>query len=160
MRSQMMSTDTNFHLERNHEKMQSNASKGHLPLTYFVLVFILAVPFWLFGGGRLPLPINLPVSALTTVVPMTAAAILSYRQSGVTGVKELLKRAWDFKKVKNKTWYLPALGLAPLIYVASYAVMRLTGLPLPEPITVPFLLAPVFFVVYFITDTGEELGWS
>ena len=51
--------------------MKPDASRGKLPLDYFVLVFALAVPFWLFGGGRLPLPINLPVGALVTFVPLT-----------------------------------------------------------------------------------------
>lgn len=47
----------------------------------------------------------------------------------------------------------------PLIYSLSYAVMRLTGLPLPDP-EIPILMAPVFFFMYFIAATGEELGWS
>jgi membrane protease YdiL (CAAX protease family) len=140
--------------------MNTNASQENLPLNYFLLVFVLAVPFWLFGGGKLPLPMNLPVGALVTFVPMIAASILSYRQSGFKGVKELLKKALDYKKTKNKIWYLPALLLMPLIYFLSYVVMRLMGLPLPDPIIIPLLLAPVFFVMFFIGDAGEELGWS
>ncbi len=152
-------------LERRHKNMNTtntntNASQGNLPLDYFVFVFMLAVPFWLFGGGKLPLPINLPLGALVTFVPMTAAAILSYRQNGLTGLKGLFKKAWDYRNTRNRIWYLPALLLAPLIYVSSYAVMRLTGLPLPDPINIPLLMVPVLFVMFFITDTGEELGWS
>ncbi len=138
----------------------ANALQEKLLLIYFVLVFVLAIPFWLFGGGKLPLPINLPVGALVTFVPATAAVILSYRQSGYTGVKELFKKAVDFKKVKNRIWYLPALLLQPLIYFLSYLTMRLAGLPLPDPISIPLLLAPIFFLMFFIGDAGEELGWS
>ncbi len=140
--------------------MRTNTSQEKLPLDYFLLVLVLSVPMWLIGGSKLPLPINLPVSAVTTFVPAISAAILSYRRAGMPGVKELLKKAWDFKKIRNKIWYLPALFLAPLIYVCSYAVMRLTGLPLPAPINVPLLLVPAFFVMFLIGDTGEELGWS
>jgi hypothetical protein len=125
-----------------------------------LLVFVLAIPFWLIGGEKLPLPFNLPVSALATSIPMTAASILSYRREGVDGIKELLKKALDYQKTGNKIWYLPALLLAPLIYFSSYVIMRLTGLPLPNPIQIPFLLAPVLFLMFFIGNTGEELGWS
>lgn len=140
--------------------MHTNASQEKLPLNYFLLVFVLAVPFWLFGGGKLPLPIDLPVSALGTFVPVTAASILSYRQDGFNGIKQLLKKALDYKKIKNKSWYLPALFLMPLIYFLSYVVMRLAGLPLPDPINIPLLMAPVLFLMFFIGDAGEELGWT
>ncbi len=87
-----------------------------------------------------------------------AAAILSYRHSGFTGVKELFKKAVDYQKIKNRTWYLPTLLLMPLIYFLSFVVMRWIGLPLPDSINVPLLLVPVFFVMFFIGDAGEELG--
>ncbi len=148
------------HLGGNYEKMKTNAAQEKLPLEYFLLVFVLSVPFWIFGGSPLPLPINLPVSALGTFVPFVAAAILFYRQSGFTGVKELLKKAWDYRRIKNPIWYLPALLLAPLIYVFSYALMRLTGLPLPDTTKIPPLMVPVFFMMFLIGDAGEELGWS
>lgn len=140
--------------------MRTNISQDKLPLDYFLLVVLLSIPFWLLGGSKLPLPINLPVSAISTFVPMIAAAILSYRRSRSEGAKELLMRIADFKKIKNKLWYLPALLLAPLIYASSYVIMRLTGLPLPDAINIPPLMVPVFFVMFFIGDTGEELGWS
>lgn len=128
-------------------------------LNYFLLVFLLAIPFWLFGGGKLPLPFNLPVSALVTFVPMIAAALLSYRQSGFTGVKALLARTWDAQRISNKRWYAPALLLAPAIYLLSYTVMRWGGWSLPAP-KIPLLLAPLLFLLFFINDAGEELGWS
>jgi len=39
------------------------------------------------------------------------------------------------------------------------AVMRLAGRPLPDP-NVPLLMAPVFFLLFFLPAMGEELGWS
>jgi membrane protease YdiL (CAAX protease family) len=144
----------------NRKAMSMHASQEKLPLDYFALAFALAVPFWLFGAGKLPLPVNLPTGALVTFVPMTAASILLFRQSGLNGVKYLWKKALDFRKIKNKLWYLPILLLLPLIYVLSYAVMRLMGLPLPDRVEIPLQLVPVFLVMYFIGDTGEELGWT
>ncbi len=141
--------------------MNVKTSRGRRPLiAYFGLVFALSIPFWVLGGGKLPLPINLPVSALATFVPVTAAAILIYQQSGLAGVQELLRKALDAQKIRNKTWLLPALLLQPLIYFLSYVVLRWTGRPLPDPVEIPLLLTPIFFLMFFITDAGEELGWT
>lgn len=149
----------NARLEKNHKDMHPNASQENLPLKFFLLVFILSIPIWLIGGNRLPLPINLPASSLQVYNPLIAASILSYRRYGLDGVKELLKKASDPQKTKNKIWYIPSLFLMPLIYFLSYAIMRLTGLPLPDP-KIPWLMAPVFFLVFFITAVGEEVGWT
>ncbi|MEJ2353727.1 MAG: hypothetical protein P8Y03_28445 [Anaerolineales bacterium] len=96
-----------------HESMGANVPQedGSL-IAYFTLVFVLAAPFWLVGDRKLPTAINLPASALATFVPVTAAAILSYRKDGFNGVKQLLKKAFDYRKIKSKTWLLPALLLA------------------------------------------------
>ncbi len=140
--------------------MRSNASQDKLPLGYVLLVFVLAIPFWLFGWGKLPLPINLPVVALGTFVPAIAAAILCYRQNGMGGVKDLVKKAVDGRKTRNKLWYVPILLLVPSLLLLEYVVMRLIGLPLPDPILVPLELALPFFLMFFIGDAGEELGWT
>lgn len=50
---------------------------------FFLLIFILSIPFWLIGaltpGELAP---GLPVSALMAVCPMVAALILTRRESG------------------------------------------------------------------------------
>lgn len=140
--------------------MIATTRTSRFPLGYFVLVFVLSVPLWLFGGNKLPVRMNLPVSALTTFVPMVAAALLSYRRGGVDGLKALLKRVVDYRRIGSKTWYVPILFLAPTIYFSSFIIMRSTGRPLPEQIEIPLLLAPVVFVLYFVFDAGEELGWT
>jgi hypothetical protein len=48
---------------------------------YFLLVFVLAVPFWLWGGGKLPLPINLPAGALVALV-ISEPALCSHQRVG------------------------------------------------------------------------------
>ncbi|MBE3558934.1 MAG: CPBP family intramembrane metalloprotease [Ktedonobacteraceae bacterium] len=93
------------------------------------------------------------------VSPLTAALLLSSRQSGFDGLKALFKRAFDYQKIKQKIWYVPILLLSPGLYVLSYLVMRVMGWPLPDPISIPLLLAPVFFCIYFLAGICEELGW-
>src|SRR5688572_1874911 len=92
-------------LERKHHPMSTHVSQDKLPITYFVLVVVLSIPFWLFGGSLLPLPMPLPFSSLMVVCPLLAAAILCYRQAGIKGVKQLLGKAFDFKKIKHWVWY-------------------------------------------------------
>lgn len=139
--------------------MKANASQANQVLQYFALLFAITIPFWLFGGSPLPLPVNLPISALSFVNPLIAAAILSYRQDRFEGIKELVQKTFDFGQIRNKTWYVPILFLVPFIYFLAYWVMRLAGMPLPEP-EISYALIPFFFLLYFVTATGEELGWS
>ena len=141
--------------------MNTSMSLKRSPLTFFVLVFALALPFWLLGAlvKHVPIPLNLPVSALQFVCPLIAALILVYREEKLGGVKRLLKRAFDVKRIRHKIWYVPIIFLMPLIMVLSYGVMLLLGRPLPEP-SISFLLIPILFVVFFIPAVCEEVGWT
>ncbi len=133
-------------------------SQEDMPWKFFALLILITIPFWIFGGNRLPIPVKLPVSALAAFNPLIAASILSYMQSGSKGVKELFEKIFDYKKIKNKVWYIPALLLNPMISVLAYAIMRWRNMPLPDP-RIPILMVPLFFVVFFIFGIGEELGW-
>jgi hypothetical protein len=75
--------------------MNASTPSKRSPLKFFLLVFVLSAPFFLMGSiaeQKLPLPFNLPVGALVLVCPMIAALILVYMESGLDGVKQLLKR--------------------------------------------------------------------
>ncbi|HTK06640.1 MAG TPA: hypothetical protein VL485_05705, partial [Ktedonobacteraceae bacterium] len=103
-------------------------SRSRSPLRFFLLIFALTLPFWLAGAlTSFQLLPGLPISALAFLCPVTAAAILLYREDKSAGVKALLKRAFDFKRVTAKIWYVPTLFLMPCIMLLSYAVMRLMG---------------------------------
>lgn len=131
-------------------------------LKFFLLVYALAIPFWLIGDVAehfsIEFPFNLPISALMFVVPITAALILVYRQDKLEGVRKLLIECFDYKKVKKKIWFLPSIFLMPILMVISYWVMLLIGLPLPKP-QIPFITFPILFVVYFFAAVCEEAGW-
>jgi membrane protease YdiL (CAAX protease family) len=141
--------------------MNTGASSKRSPVRFFLLVFALAIPFWLIGAMAkrgLPLPMNLPVSALMFPVPLIAALILVYREDKMGGVRRLLHRVFDYKRITQKIWYVPILLLMPFIYVLSYWVMRLMGRPLPEP-HISYVTIPMLLVGFFIAATGEEAGY-
>jgi len=131
-------------------------------LKFLILVFALSTPFWLAGSiaeQKLPIPFNLPVGALVLFSPMFAALILVYGENRLDGVKQLLKRSFDFKRIKSKTWYIPIFFLMPSIIVLEYGLMKLIGVPIPN-FQFPVLMVPVFFVIFFVGGIGEELGWT
>lgn len=142
--------------------MSIGASSKRSPLTFFILVFALSTPFWLMGAmaeQKLPLPFNLPVGALVLVCPMIAALILVYMENRSDGVKQLLKRSFDFKRIKGKIWYVPIFFLMPGIIVLEYGLMKLIGVSIPN-FQFPVLMVPVFFMAFFLGAIGEELGWT
>lgn len=132
--------------------------------TFFLLVFLLSAPFVVAGAlygeawERIS-PITLPLSALMFVVPLVAAAILTYRDAGPAGAKALLRRAFDHQRIQDKRWYVVILGFWPAVMVVEYGLMRLMGVPLPE-FEFAAWLVPVFLAVFFIGGIGEELGWT
>jgi len=134
-------------------------NRRNYALDFVLLVTLLTIPLWIFGGNPLPVPMKLPISALALVTPMIAAVFLTYRQNGFPGVGALFKKVFDFRKIKNKIWFLPVLFLYPLVMVISYLVMRLAKFPLPVP-EIPWHLALPFLLLFFVAGIGEEIGWT
>ncbi len=142
----------------------NGTSESRSPLTFLLLVFVFSIPFWLIGAVAerfLPeeMPMNLPISSLMVCSPIIAAVILVRREEGSDGVKKLLKRAFDYKRIKGKIWYVPILFLMPAMVVLEYGLMKLMGVPLPDP-QIPVLMLPVSFAVFFIAALVEEVGWQ
>lgn len=145
---------------RGEHSLEAGGSEARSPLKFVVLVFALSLPFWLLGAATgVQLAPGLPVSSLMAFCPMMAATILVFDQNKTEGVTALLKRSFDFARIKNRIWYAPIILLGPGVTAVSYGVMRLLGMPLPTP-QFPVLAAPVMFFALFIAALGEELGWS
>lgn len=123
------------------------------PLRFFVLVFALSIPIWLIQ------PRDWPISA-SVGAPLIAALILVYREEGGGGVRRLLSRVFDQRRIRKGIWYGPIILLMPVIYLLTYGVISLMGLPLPDEPYFPFLLIPLLFVLFFILAIGEEVGWT
>ena len=143
--------------------MNNNKPTSQSPYIFFILLFVLSIPFWILGfigpDTTKIFPINLPISALMTFCPLLAAVILVYKKQKVQGVKELLKQSFDIKKIKNKKWYLPIILLLPIITWLSYLYVKYTGTLLLSP-PISLLSICIFFIAYFIAAIGEEIGWS
>jgi membrane protease YdiL (CAAX protease family) len=138
----------------------SNGVNGRSPVKYFVLVFILSIPFWVIAQVHpiFLLP-GLPISSLMIVTPVIAALILLFITEGAGGAIELLKRSFDLGRNKKKIWYLPAILVMPAVAIASYGIMRLLGRELPAP-DIQWMSVPGLFLMFFVAGLLEELGWS
>lgn len=142
------------------EASKTIALRSRSPLKFFALTVALSSPFWLIGAvTRRELLPGVPVSSLMAVCPMISASILVYQESKAAGVRELLKRVFDFKRIKPKIWYAPIILLPPGMMVLSYGLMRLLSLPLPPP-EFPVLAVPALFIALFVEAAAEELGWT
>lgn len=129
-------------------------------MTFFLLVFALAIPFLVIGAmtGIQLLP-GLPVAALMAVCPATAALILAHHEDGSAGAQALLKRAFDCQRIRKKIWYAPILLLMPGVMVLSFGVMRWSGTPVPVS-QIAVGPALILCVAFFTSASAEELGWS
>ena len=135
-------------------------SKINPVVFFFALVFALSIPFWVLGQivpfQLLP---GLPISALAAIIPALAALILVYKSNRLPGVLQLLRRSFDFKRVKDRRWYLAYILINPAIAVLAFITIRAGSKALPNPAPLTLAIFPMF-IIFFIAGLGEELGWS
>jgi membrane protease YdiL (CAAX protease family) len=125
-----------------------------------VLVFVLTIPFVGVGAvtGLQLLP-GIPVAALAFVCPGLAAVILVFQERRSAGVKVLLMRSFDYRRVKVGLWYLPIVLLLPIMAAVSFGVLRMMGVPVPPP-QIAIVPTIELTLVCLVAALGEELGWS
>jgi len=132
------------------------------PILFILVVFVLTLPFYLFGNHSvLPKSFHIyaPAFIFASILPVFVASLFRYRERRWDGVRDLWKNILDYKRIRDRRWLIPILLLMPTTLAASYFLMPLIGKSIPDP-HVPFLMAPVFFAVFFILAMGEEAGWS
>jgi membrane protease YdiL (CAAX protease family) len=137
-------------------------AKG-FPVAFFVLTFMLSVPFYILNALAYSNVVFEPEMgalyvSLFTLTPIASASILTFRRGGWDGVKKLLWRIFDFRRIANNNWYAPIFFLVPLIFLLSLGVMVLSGAPIPAGL-VPVVALPAVFAFFFILAAGEEVGW-
>ncbi|WP_421724337.1 type II CAAX prenyl endopeptidase Rce1 family protein [Bauldia sp.] len=134
-------------------------TSGPRPFVFFGLLFLLSVPFWLFGAliGDALLP-GLPVSALMVVAPAIAAGLLVWRAGGAAELTAFLRRAGDFRGMRPWVW-LVAFGTMPAVMVLSGVILVAVGAPPPAP-QIGLTQTVALFALFFVSATAEELGWT
>jgi membrane protease YdiL (CAAX protease family) len=128
---------------------------------FFILVFIMSVPFYIFGasGTQLPGMAYLPASALMGFVPALASLILVHRQRGDKSALAFLKSIFQYGTNRGASWIRLTLFFMPLVCVVEFGVLKLTQSPLPVPQT--SYGEPIFhFAAILIGAIVEELGWQ
>ncbi len=142
--------------------MKSIISFNKSPLKFFLIVYGLSIPLWILEtmidvkGLPLDIPITDIVAAFT---PLMAACMLVHNEEGSEGVKKLLYRIFDYKRITKRIWYIPIIFLPFLIYFLIYLIIHFTGLPLPSQWHFSILTIPVLFVFFFLGAIAEEVGY-
>jgi membrane protease YdiL (CAAX protease family) len=132
------------------------------PWLFFALIYGLSAPFWILSTRikNSGLPDNLPVTDIGAVLtPTIAASILRYREAGTSGVHELFRRVFDYRRIKNKRWLVTAILVFPLLYLVTYFAMRMLGYSVATDWAFSPGLAGIFFL-FLAAATAEELGYS
>ncbi|MCC6227491.1 MAG: CPBP family intramembrane metalloprotease [Microthrixaceae bacterium] len=123
-------------------------------------MFGLSVPLWVAGGiTGARLPAGLPLAALQAFVPVLAASLLVFAESGPAGVPALLARSFDARRIRSKAWYAPILLTFPAAMLVTAAAARGPGMALPAPV-LPIAPALAMTAAFVLSGFGEELGWS
>ncbi len=129
-----------------------HGSAHRRPWLYFALLFLLTIPAY-------ALRLVPPYSIVMVVLPLVAASLLTYREAGREGVRRLLGRSLDYRRIGNTRWYLPILLLPPAVLALQFAWLVLTGAPVSPPQATLLLLA-AYFPVFIVAGIFEEIGWS
>jgi membrane protease YdiL (CAAX protease family) len=143
--------------------MKNSNSTSDSLVAFFALTFLLSVPFYILNALAYLNVVGKPEMgalyiALFTVTPIASASILTFRRRGSKGLKELLGRIFDFKRITKRRWYVAIILLSPLIFLSSLALIVLLDMQVPPALT-PFVALPALFLLFFLLATGEEVGW-
>lgn len=139
--------------------MDTTTTKPRSIRSFLLLLTALSIPLWILGTiYDVQIFPGLNLYQLPLAMSMVTALILIYRESGGAGVRTLLQRMYDFRKIRSKIWYLPILLVVPSIGFVEYWVLRFSGVIIPPP---SFSFAVLFaFISYFFMAYTEELGWT
>lgn len=132
------------------------------PLTFFLLVYGLSIPFWIIETmiDVKGLPLDIPITdILAAFAPLIAAGILVHKEKGRVGIKKLFARIFDVDRITQKIWYVPIVFLPALLYFLIYLTIHFAGLPLPGQWIIPFGSIPLFLGVFFLGAVVEETGY-
>ncbi|MES9991588.1 MAG: CPBP family intramembrane glutamic endopeptidase [Candidatus Thiodiazotropha sp.] len=143
--------------------MDNSNSTNNPLVAFFTLTFLLSLPFYVLNllaylniAGKSEMgPLYI---VLFTITPIASASILSYQNSGIQGLKSLLARIFDFRRIQNHRWYVAIIFLSPLLFLVALGILVLLDMPVP-PAMAPLVALPLILLFFFLLATGEEVGW-
>lgn len=126
---------------------------------FLLLNLLLSIPFYIWGAVAPVdgLPFGLPISFLMIFVPFTLSLVFAWR-NGI-GISSLFSRIFDFKQAPLWVTVFTILCM-PVVVTASFFLMKLFSIPLPETLTFPINEIPLMILLYFIGAIPEEFGWT
>lgn len=95
---------------------------------------------------------------LSVLAPLGAASYLTYKKSGWKAVKKLLRRSFDYKRIKEQKGYLLTLLLMPILFLISWGTATILEMEL-SPAPVPMIAFIIPFIAFFFAVLSEEIGW-
>ncbi len=130
---------------------------------FFVLTFVYTIPTYVLIGltskGIILSPeMVFSFIPLSLFAPIGAAITLSYRNRGKKGVKKLLKRTFDYKRIKNRRWLAGSFLATPLLFLLVWGVSLILDKELVPPMA-SVLVSPIMFLMFCFGAHGEETGW-
>src|SRR5512136_1191085 len=129
-------------------------SRSKYLLAFILIAVALYIPFVIYANVEV-FP-NFTLINFGAFIPMLTALILVYREKGTHSAVELLKRSFDYKRIKSKIWYLAVFLLIPFTVLMQYGLAFLSGSPVSSPY---FPISwPLVTVIVFFAAIGEELG--
>ncbi|MFX1357128.1 MAG: CPBP family intramembrane glutamic endopeptidase [Promethearchaeota archaeon] len=130
---------------------------------FFGLLLLISIPIWIISAlTKQFIPEGLPINHIGFILvfaPAIVAFILNYRDYGKETAKKLLKRAFDYKRIEHKIWYLPILFLLPIMSFLTLGLIIILGMQFNEN-SITFEILPLLFIVFIIFAIGEEVGWQ
>jgi len=137
--------------------MEAQPSSCRSVTRYFLLLFGLCIPFWVIGAiYDIEVFPGFKLFQAGLAMPMIAALILTYHEQGLAGIAALLRRTYDVRTIKPKTWWLPILFLFPGVDFINYWILRHGGADIPSPVF--SLIGFLGYSTVFLMTYGEELG--
>lgn len=137
--------------------MGATASAGRSVSNFILLLFGLSIPIWILGAAYdVQVFPGLQLFQLPLALPAVAALLLSFKENGTAGMAALLRRTYDFRRIRPKAWYFPILLIYPSIGLFDILIQRLAGTYIPSP-HFSFITLLGYSMVFFLTFF-EELG--
>lgn len=130
---------------------------------FFGLISLISFPIWILTALTMQfIPKGMPVNNIGFILvlaPITVAFIRTYKDNGKKEANQLLKRAFDYKRIIAKVWYLPTLFVLPGISFLSLGLMTILGIRFPE-ISISIIVLPILISLFFLFAISEEVGWQ